>query len=98
VPIKACDEGIGPGYGGPVSYEGIGPGYGGPLIYEVQDLLRRYGYGINPSGHHDPPTQAVVRAFQRHFRPARIDGRIDQSTIATLERLLAALDGRAPVA
>jgi len=85
VPIKAGDE-------------GIGPGYGGPLIYEVQDLLRRYGYGINPSGHHDPPTQAVVCAFQRHFRPARIDGRIDQSTIATLERLLAPLDGRQPVA
>lgn len=71
---------------------GIGPGYAGPLIYEVQDLLRRYGYGIAPSGHHDPPTDAVVRAFQRHFRPARVDGRIDQSTISTLERLLAALD------
>jgi N-acetylmuramoyl-L-alanine amidase len=39
----------------------------------------------------------VVRAFQRHFRPARVDGRIDQSTIVTLERLLAALDARTPV-
>lgn len=78
--------------------EGIGPGYGGPLIYEVQDLLHRYGYGIQPSGHVDPPTVAVVRAFQRHFRPQRIDGRIDQSTIATLERLLSALGADAPVA
>lgn len=77
---------------------GSGPGYGGPLIYEVQDLLHRYGYGINPSGQHDLPTEAVVRAFQRHFRPARVDGRIDQSTIATLERLLAALDARVPIA
>lgn len=70
---------------------GVGPGYGGPLIYAVQDLLARYGYGIPPSSQYDPPTEAVVRAFQRHFRPARVDGRIDQSTIATLERLLAAL-------
>jgi N-acetylmuramoyl-L-alanine amidase len=77
--------------------EGIGPGDRGPLIDEMQDLLRRYGYGVHPSGQHDPPTEAVVRAFQRHFRPARVDGRIDQSTIVTLERLLAALDARTPV-
>lgn len=77
---------------------GVGAGYGGPLIHEVQDLLRRYGYDINQSGHHDPPTEAVVRAFQRHFRPARVDGRIDQSTIATLEALLAGLGKRAPIA
>ena len=43
--------------------------------------LRRYGYGIAPSGHHDPPTDAVVRAFQRHFRPARVDGRADRSQV-----------------
>jgi N-acetylmuramoyl-L-alanine amidase len=30
-------------------------------------------------------------AFQRHFRPERVDGRIDRSTVTTLERLLAAL-------
>jgi N-acetylmuramoyl-L-alanine amidase len=77
---------------------GVGPGYGGPLIYAVQDLLSRYGYGINPSGHHDLPTEAVIRAFQRHFRPERVDGRIDQSTIGTLERLLAGLNHRRPVA
>jgi len=31
-----------------------------------------------------------VAAFQRHFRPARIDGIADRSTIETLDRLLAA--------
>ena len=36
-------------------------------------------------------TEFVVTAFQRHFRPERVDGRIDQSTITTLERLIAAL-------
>jgi N-acetylmuramoyl-L-alanine amidase len=40
----------------------------------------------------------VVKAFQRHFRPERVDGRIDQSTITTLERLLAALPESARVA
>ena len=33
----------------------------------------------------------MVRAFQRHFRPAQVDGIADVSTIATLDRLLAAL-------
>jgi N-acetylmuramoyl-L-alanine amidase len=32
----------------------------------------------------------VVEAFQRHFRPARVDGRADQSTRETLTRLRAA--------
>ncbi len=70
---------------------GIGVGYGGRLVAEVQDMLCRYGYGINVSGQFDPPTEVVVRAFQRHFRPALVNGRIDQSTITTLERLLDAL-------
>ncbi len=70
---------------------GIGVGAAGPLIAEVQSRLRHYGYAIEPTGVADPATEFVVKAFQRHFRPARVDGRIDRSTIATLERLLAAL-------
>jgi N-acetylmuramoyl-L-alanine amidase len=61
------------------------------LIAEVQTLLRRYGYDIKPTGVADGRTEFVVTAFQRHFRPARVDGRLDQSTITTLERLIAAL-------
>jgi N-acetylmuramoyl-L-alanine amidase len=60
------------------------------LFAEVQRLLQDYGYGIEPTGFVDGSTECVVKAFQRHFRPARVDGRIDQSTIATLERLAAA--------
>jgi N-acetylmuramoyl-L-alanine amidase len=37
---------------------------------------------------------AVVTAFQRHFRPARVDGVADASTITTLRDLIAALPGR----
>jgi len=32
----------------------------------------------------------VVEAFQRHFRPTRVDGRADLSTRDTLSRLLEA--------
>jgi N-acetylmuramoyl-L-alanine amidase len=35
-----------------------------------------------------------VRAFQRHFRQAKVDGLADPSTVETLQRLLAALPDR----
>jgi N-acetylmuramoyl-L-alanine amidase len=70
---------------------GLGVGVAGPLVAEVQLMLRRYGYGIEATGVVDGETELVVTAFQRHFRPERVDGRIDRSTIATLERLIAAL-------
>jgi len=34
-------------------------------------------------------TREVVAAFQRHFRPERIDGVFDASTRSTLQELLA---------
>jgi N-acetylmuramoyl-L-alanine amidase len=61
---------------------------------EVEALRRKlalYGYGIAPSGSFDAAMQAVVSAFQRHFRQERVDGIADASTIETLQRLLAAL-------
>lgn len=70
---------------------GIGMGYGGALVAEVQGMFARYGYDLEPDGDFEEKTAFVVTAFQRHFRPARTDGRLDQSTITTLERLLAAL-------
>jgi N-acetylmuramoyl-L-alanine amidase len=70
---------------------GLAAGVAGPLVADVQNLLAAYGYGIEPTGLVDAQTEFVVTAFQRHFRPGRVDGAIDQSTIATLERLIAAL-------
>ena len=70
---------------------GIARDAAGPLVAAVQTMLAGYGYGIDATGGVDPRTEFVVRAFQRHFRPERVDGRIDQSTITTLERLSAAL-------
>jgi N-acetylmuramoyl-L-alanine amidase len=70
----------------------------GPLVAGVQRRLADYGYGVEVTGGFDAQTEYVVRAFQRHFRPERVDGRIDQSTIATLERLCAARPARTPSA
>ncbi|HEY5828670.1 MAG TPA: N-acetylmuramoyl-L-alanine amidase, partial [Hyphomicrobiaceae bacterium] len=77
---------------------GIARDAAGPLVAEVQDRLAAYGYGIEATGVCDAKTEFVVTAFQRHFRPKRVDGRIDQSTITTLERLAAALSQGAAVA
>jgi N-acetylmuramoyl-L-alanine amidase len=76
---------------------GLGAGDSGPRVTEAQSMLSRYGYGIETTGEYESTTEFVVKAFQRHFRPARVDGRLDLSTISTLERLLAALPGRAHI-
>lgn len=67
------------------------PGTTGTEVETVQRALARYGYAVEPNGRYDLSTEAVVRAFQRHFRPARIDGIADRSTALTLQRLLATL-------
>jgi N-acetylmuramoyl-L-alanine amidase len=61
----------------------------GEPVAELQAMLASYGYGISPRGAFDEATEAVVAAFQRHFRPARVDGVADASTLATLRELIA---------
>ena len=63
--------------------------YGAP-VRRLQRCLAAYGYGIGTHGVFDLATETVVTAFQRHFRPARIDGRADPSTLATLAAVLRA--------
>jgi N-acetylmuramoyl-L-alanine amidase len=65
-----------------------------PAIGEVQGLLAKYGYEIPTSGNFDGSTRYVITAFQRHFRPARVDGVADTSTIATLKALVAAREAQ----
>jgi N-acetylmuramoyl-L-alanine amidase len=77
---------------------GLAIGVAGPLVADVQMLLARYGYGVEATGIIDGRTEVVVAAFQRHFRQDRVDGRIDQSTITTLERLIAALPDGSQIA
>src|ERR1700744_4790247 len=66
----------------------------GMISEEVRDLqqaLARYGYGVPITGKYDGPTMEVVTALQRPFRPARVDGIADHSTLATLQALLSSL-------
>ncbi|AQS42163.1 MAG: Peptidoglycan binding protein [Candidatus Tokpelaia hoelldobleri] len=66
-------------------------GESGRPVEALQSMLSLYGYGLEISGIFDEMTESVIRAFQRHFRPMRVDGVADASTIATLHHLLAAL-------
>ena len=67
------------------------PGDRGEPVEAFQSMLSLYGYGLEISGVFDEETRLAVEAFQRHFRPARVDGVADRSTIETLHRLLSAL-------
>jgi len=69
---------------------GHGPGATDDDVRRAQALLADYGYCAPLHGGLDPETTRVLVAFQRHFRPARVDGRLDRSTLLTLERLIAA--------
>jgi N-acetylmuramoyl-L-alanine amidase len=60
-----------------------------PEIAEFQQMLSRYGYAVTVSGHLDSTTRDVIAAFQRHFRPEKVDGVFDASTLETLRALLA---------
>jgi N-acetylmuramoyl-L-alanine amidase len=50
--------------------------------------LHRLGYGLPPGGDYDEATRLTVEAFQRHWRPARVDGVADGETRATLMGVL----------
>lgn len=65
-------------------------------IRRAQELLKAYGYAIDPKDEPVSGTATVLKAFQRHFRPGRVDGLLDGSTLDTLERLVASLTGRGP--
>ena len=58
-----------------------------PDTAAVQRALAAYGYEIEATGKIDAPTRAVVAAFQRHFRPRRVDGKIDQETAGLAQAL-----------
>ena len=77
----------------PGTDDGLALGASGESVEFLQGLFAVYGYDQPVTGTFDVRTQAVVTAFQRHFRQARIDGVADASTIATLRDLIAARPG-----
>jgi N-acetylmuramoyl-L-alanine amidase len=73
----------------PLNLEGasLKPGERGEAVMRMQRALRGYGYGIEETATYDDAMREVVTAFQRHFRPARVDGIADASTLLTLRAL-----------
>jgi len=63
-------------------------GVSGDEVAMLQADLARYGYGLAASRVYDDATAVVVSAFQRRFRPSRVDGIADTGTLDTLARLL----------
>lgn len=68
---------------------GLWPKPGRLLNGEIVPALQRYGYAPPIA----VPPREIVKAFQRHFRPARVDGVADPETKALLGGLLDPLGG-----
>jgi N-acetylmuramoyl-L-alanine amidase len=68
--------------------QSLKPGDSGDMVSRLQYALHAYGYGIEETGSYDKTTHDMVAAFQRHFRPARVDGVADASTLLTLRALI----------
>ena len=68
----------------------LGEGEEGAGVFALQAGFTRLGYDCAPSGRFDAHTTAVVTAFQRHWRPDKVDGVADGETRARLIALLRA--------
>ncbi len=68
----------------------LGLGEEGAGVFALQAGLTRLGYDLPPSGRFDAETATIVEAFQRHWRPERVDGVADGETRARLIALLRA--------
>ena len=66
----------------------IGEGEEGAAVFALQAGLTRLGFDLPPSGRFDAATTVAMRAFQRHWRPERVDGIADGETRARLIALL----------
>jgi len=88
VPACAPEDGAALERGLPDDRAALERGMAGDAVSRLQGQLASFGYKIAETGIYDEDTVAVVAAFQRHFRRARVDGRADASTIAVLNRLL----------
>ena len=66
----------------------LGPGDEGLGVIVLRAGLHRLGYALQPGGEYDAATKATVEAFQRHWRPAQVDGVADGETRATLMGVL----------
>jgi N-acetylmuramoyl-L-alanine amidase len=58
---------------------------------EIQRLLAAIGYETSQTGVFDAETRQVIVAFQRHYRPARLDGEADAETCRLITAVAAGI-------
>ncbi len=56
-------------------------------IVALQERLARIGYDVDASSTIDQATKAALAAFQRRFRPGKIDGAADEETLTLVAAL-----------
>lgn len=62
----------------------------GTTVMRLQTSLANWGYGLKLDGKYGEKTTACVRAFQRHYRPSKLDGVWDNECAGLLAALHAA--------
>ncbi|MBU6498510.1 MAG: N-acetylmuramoyl-L-alanine amidase [Rhodospirillales bacterium] len=62
-------------------------------LRDVRAALATIGYRVAPEGALDPALAAVLRAFQRHWRPEAVTGQADAGTLARLLAVARMVDG-----
>ena len=86
--LARAGVGLWPDVPGPVpAAPALRPGSRGPAVSAMQSALAAWGYDLHASGEYDAATETVATAFQRHFRPRRIDGAWDNECTAILRAL-----------
>lgn len=58
------------------------------LLLDMQNKFVAIGYGLEVTGELDQRTVQVITAFQRHYRPSRVDGKLDLQTVKLVDQLL----------
>ncbi len=60
-------------------------------LRDVRTALARIGYDVAPEGGIDPALSAVLRAFQRHWRPEAVNGQADVGTVGRIWEMVGRL-------
>ncbi|MDF2368602.1 N-acetylmuramoyl-L-alanine amidase [Sneathiella sp.] len=59
----------------------------GSAVSDLQEALKELGYDVVLDGHYGVALSSVIRAFQRHWRPSKVDGEADEETQAIIYAL-----------
>ena len=73
----------------PQSLRSLAPGAEADDVMAIRRALLEIGYKIAVDGPYDENLATVIRAFQRHWRPAQVNGNADPETQAAIYTLQA---------